>query len=161
MSDNNDTNNLFVFTKEGIQKLKEELEQRKGPVADEIKQRLNEARAKGDLSENAEYEVARDDMNNNRNRIQELEYIINNAKIVDTPSGEVVGVSSVVTVLNLSTDDETTYTLVSPFEADVFSGKLSVTSKLGQALMGKTIGDVVSFENKNGKVVEYKIVSIK
>ena len=151
------------ITAEGLQKLEEELAQRKGPIREEIVERLKEARAQGDLSENSEYDQAKEDQGKNESRIVELEQMIKTAVIIDTSASSKEGKVSLgctVVLKDMETDEEETYTLVGTTEADPFDNKISNESPVGKAVIGKKIGDVVVAVTPAGEL-SYKILEVK
>lgn len=147
------------ITKEGLKKLKDELEDRKTRLRQEIAQAIKEAKEQGDLSENAEYAEAKSQQNENESRIAELEMIVKNSEIVekdDSRKGAQIG--SVVRVkLN---KNEMEFTIVGSNEADPANFKISNESPLGKAFMGNNAGDNVKVSTPKG-VIEYKIVDVK
>jgi transcription elongation factor GreA len=149
------------LTAEGAARLKRELEELKGPRRQEIAERLRSAISMGDLSENADYHKAKEDQGFLEGRIQELEYILNNAIVVAEHEGkhEVVAVGARVTVQEEDFPEET-YHLVGAKEADPRNGKISNESPIGSALMGKREGDVVNVKTPGGQV-ELKIIRIE
>ena len=152
-----------ILTAEGLRKLKEELAQRKGEIREEIVERLKEARAQGDLSENSEYDQAKEDQGKNESRIVELEQMIKTAVIIDTSASSKEGKVSLgctVVLKDMETDEEETYTLVGTTEADPFDNKISNESPVGKAVIGKKIGDVVVAVTPAGEL-SYKILEVK
>ena len=151
------------ITAEGLQKLEEELAQRKGAIREEILERIKEARAQGDLSENSEYDQAKEDQGKNESRIVELEQMIKTAVIIDTSASSKEGKVSLgctVVLKDMETDEEETYTLVGTTEADPFDNKISNESPVGKAVIGKKIGDVVIAVTPAGEL-SYKILEVK
>ena len=151
------------ITAEGLQKLEEELAQRKSVIREEILERIKEARAQGDLSENSEYDQAKEDQGKNESRIVELEQMINTAVIIDTSASSKEGKVSLgctVVLKDMETDEEETYTLVGTTEADPFDNKISNESPVGKAVIGKKIGDVVVAVTPAGEL-SYKILEVK
>ena len=151
------------ITAEGLQKLEEELAQRKGAIREEILERIKEARAQGDLSENSEYDQAKEDQGKNESRIVELEQMIKTAVIIDTSASSKEGKVSLgctVVLKDMETDEEETYTLVGTTEADPFDNKISNESPVGKAVIGKKIGDVVVAVTPAGEL-SYKILEVK
>ena len=151
------------ITAEGLQKLEEELAQRKSVIREEILERIKEARAQGDLSENSEYDQAKEDQGKNESRIVELEQMIKTAVIIDTSASSKEGKVSLgctVVLKDMETDEEETYTLVGTTEADPFDNKISNESPVGKAVIGKKIGDVVIAVTPAGEL-SYKIVEVK
>ena len=151
------------ITAEGLQKLEEELAQRKSVIREEILERIKEARAQGDLSENSEYDQAKEDQGKNESRIVELEQMIKTAVIIDTSASSKEGKVSLgctVVLKDMGTDEEETYTLVGTTEADPFDNKISNESPVGKAVIGKKIGDVVVAVTPAGEL-SYKILEVK
>lgn len=150
------------FTKEGLEKLKGELAQLAGVERKKISQQIAEARDKGDLSENAEYDAAKDAQGMLELKISKLQDVINNARIIDetkTHSGE-VRMFTTVKIKNLTSNKEFTYTLVSESEANLKEGKISVSSPIGTGLLGKKVGEVAEIQAPAGKL-EFKIIDIQ
>ena len=151
------------ITAEGLKKLEEELAQRKGPIREEIVERLKEARAQGDLSENSEYDQAKEDQGKNESRIVELELMIKTAVIIDTSSSGKEGIVSLgctVILKDVETGEEETYTVVGTTEADPFNNKISNESPVGTAILGKKIHDVVVANTPAGELF-YEILEVK
>lgn len=152
-----------LVTKAGLEKLKAELKDFKEVRRKEVASRLKEAIAYGDLSENSEYEEAKNEQAFVEGRIVELERMIGNAKIItDDKRGEdTVQIGVTVTVQNLTeNDDPETYTIVGSTEADPVEHKISNESPIGSAILGKAKNDVVKVKVPAG-VFEYKILKIK
>ena len=151
------------ITAEGLRKLEEELAQRKGPIREEIVERLKEARAQGDLSENSEYDQAKEDQGKNESRIVELELMIKTAVIIDTYSSGKEGIVSLgctVILKDVETGEEETYTVVGTTEADPFNNKISNESPVGTAILGKKVHDVVVANTPAGEL-SYEILEVK
>jgi transcription elongation factor GreA len=152
-----------LVTKAGLEKLKTELKEYKDVRRKEVAQRLKEAIAYGDLSENSEYEEAKNEQAFVEGRIAELEKMITNAKIItDDKSGQnSVQIGTTVTVQNMTEEDEAeTYTIVGSTEANPIEHKISNESPIGSAILGKTKGDIVRVKVPAG-IYEYKILKIK
>jgi len=150
------------FTKEGLEKLKKELERLEKIERPKNIKAIEEARAHGDLSENAEYHAAKERQSFIVGRINELKDIISRSEVIEVeegPSDRVVFGKTVV-LYNLKTDKEEVYQLVGPYESDPENGKISVTSPLGQALIGREKGDEIKVKTPGG-IQEYEIVDIK
>lgn len=146
------------ITKQGLEKLKKELEYLEKVERKNIAERLAEAIAQGDLSENAGYQITKENQFFLEKRIKELKYIIDNAKIIDKTKSNVISLSSVV---SLETDKEKIeIQIVVPEEVDIMQGKISFQSPLGKALLGKRKGEKVVIKNKEGISQEYKIIDI-
>lgn len=127
----------------------------------EIAAKISVAREDGDLKENAEYHAAKNDQSFLETRILQLRDQLQNAVIVEASGGGTeVGFGSTVTLLDTATDKEVTYTIVSSFEQDIAAGKLSNSSPVAEALLGKPIGEVVTVRLPNGKTRDFKVVSI-
>lgn len=162
MADANNGKEVLV-TKSGLAKLKDELREYKEVRRKEVAKRLKEAIAYGDLSENSEYEEAKNEQAFVEGRVVELEKMIANAKIItDDKSGQdTVQIGTTVTVKNLTEDDEPeTYTIVGSTEADPIGHKISNESPIGSAMLGKTKNDTVKVKVPAG-IYEYKILKIK
>jgi len=143
------------FTKEGLQKLKDELQDLKENQVREVKKLIAEARAFGDLKENAAYHDARDKMSFLLGRIEQLEGAINEAVIREKDGDLTIGIGSDIKMLFGAEKQE--YKIVSPTEADILKNKISYQSPLGQQLMGKKAGDKFNFGEKKIKVKVLKI----
>lgn len=159
-----DDDETFV-TKEGLKKLKEELEHLKETRRKEVAQRLKEAISYGDLSENSEYEEAKNEQAFIEGRILELEHKVKSAKIItehsDKKMGKEVNMGSTVSIRNMTEHDdaEESYTIVGATEADPFDHKISNESPIGKALLSRVRGDKVKVHTPSG-VVEYEIVKV-
>jgi transcription elongation factor GreA len=151
----------MYLTAEGAIRLKKELEHLKGPEREEMSKRLRAAIQQGDLSENADYHKAKEDQGFLEGRIQELEYLLKNATIVEAPQGQVdrVAVGVRVTVQEGDYPPET-YMLVGVKEADPRKGRISHESPIGQALIGGHVGDEIVAETPGGPVC-LKIIRIE
>ncbi len=142
------------LTEEGLQKLKEDLQFMRTKERARIAKAIAEARAQGDLSENAEYDAAKEEQGHLEARIAKLEHTISNARIVDesTIDSTKAYILSKVRVKNLKNGAEQTYTLTSAQEANLAEGKISIGSPIGKGLLGKSVGDVVEIHVPAGKV---------
>ena len=146
------------LTKAGYRKLEEELRYLIDVVRDEVKRQLAEARAQGDLSENADYDAARGKQAEVEGRIREIEYILNNSEIIEeNAKANRVGLGSTVTLKFLDSGKEAEYMIVGSVESDPFNGKISNSCALGEALMGKSVGDVVEIK----AIKSYKVEVLK
>ena len=155
----NDQHDAFL-TQEKFEELKAELEHLKTVRRKEVAESLEYARSLGDLSENAEYQEARDMQAAIEERIGHLEQVIKEAKIVaHVKKGDVVGLGTQVTIQKDSEKESRTYTIVGSEEANIHEHKLSYLSPLGEALMGKAKGDTFTFDTPNGKQ-SYKILKV-
>ncbi|MBE5896588.1 MAG: transcription elongation factor GreA [Lachnospiraceae bacterium] len=152
-----------VLTREGKEKLEEELETLKVERRDEVAEKLKEARAQGDLSENAEYDAAKDEQAEIEARIEEIEQILKNAEVHDEADTDVTkaGIGATVTILDMEFNDEYTYKIVGSTEASSLDNKISNESPVGSAIIGHSEGDVVTIETPDGESAEFKILAIK
>lgn len=151
----------FVMTQKNLDDLKEELEYLVKTKRPEIIERIAEARSHGDLSENAEYDAAREEQRSNEGKIAEIEYQIKNAVVhEEITDNSYVHLNSVVTVLDEEFGEEETYTISSVTDVDVMNGKISSESPVGSALMRHRIGEEVLVVAPNGEY-KLKIVSIR
>jgi transcription elongation factor GreA len=152
---------IYEMTYEGITEMQEELERRKTVVAAEVAERLKEARALGDLSENSEYDDAKAAQADNEIRIAEIEQILKNAKLIEDKeiSRTRVTLGGFVTLVDEDTKEEREFKLVGQQEEDIFNGKISSESPVGAAIMGKKRNDVVQVRTPAG-MLKYKIVKI-
>lgn len=153
--------NYTYLTQGGFDKIKADLEELKSNGRQEAARAIAEARAQGDLSENAEYDAAKDAQGLLELKISELEAIISNARIIDESQldDSKVAILSNVTIKNLKTGKEMTYKLVSETEADAKQMKISVTSPIGQGLLGKIRGEVAKVTTPAGQM-EFEVVEI-
>jgi transcription elongation factor GreA len=150
------------YTEEGLKKLQEELNQLKNVERPRISQQIAEARDKGDLSENAEYDAAKDAQGMLELRISKLEEVMANARLVDESKldNSKALVLSTVKIKNKTSGQVMSYTLVAENEADLKLGKISVSSPIGKGLLGKKVGDVAEINVPSGKL-QFEIVEIK
>ena len=151
-----------LMTYEGLKKLEDELSDLKVVRRKEVAQKIREAREQGDLSENAEYDAAKDEQRDIEARIEEIEKILKNAEVADDESSKkgTVNLGCTVTVLDVEFDEQIDFRLVGSTEAKSLENKISNESPLGRALIGKRAGDVVEVEAPNG-VITYKILKVK
>lgn len=149
------------YTKEGFQKLKEELEHLESVQRPEISRQIAEARDKGDLSENAEYDAAKNAQGMLELQISKLQEEIRNARIIDESKmdSSKVLILSIVKIKNLKNNAVMTYTLVPENEADLKAGKISVSSPIAKGLLGKKVGDTADIQVPAGKVT-FEIIDI-
>lgn len=147
---------------EGYQKLKDELKDLTTRGRREVAEKIEDARSHGDLSENAEYDAAKEEQGHLEKRIAELEDTLANSRVLDEKNMDdsKVYVLSTVTVLNKKTEKQMSYTLVSKDEADFKQGKISVDSPIGNALMGKEVGEIVNVDVPAG-TLELEIKNIE
>lgn len=150
-----------VLTPDGLKKLEDELEYLKVTGRAEIAEKIKIARGFGDLSENAEYDAAKDAQANMEERISKIEEMLKNAQVVDVADvdTDAVSILSKVKVYDADFDEEETYTIVGSTEADPDANKISDESPIGRALIGRKVGEVVSVETPGG-VIELKILEI-
>lgn len=153
---------VSYYSKEGLEKLKKELEQMKSIERPKISQQIAEARDKGDLSENAEYDAAKEAQGLLEMKISKLEETLSNARLMDTSKIDTskVMVLSTVTIKNKRNGAQMSYKLVSESEADLKSGKISISSPIGKGLSGKHVGEVAEIQTPAGKM-EFEILDIK
>jgi len=142
------------LTQEGLDRLKAELEQLMRVERPKISQQIAEARDKGDLSENAEYDAAKEAQGLLEMKISKLEALVADAKVIDESklSGDLILILSKVKLKNVANGATMTYTLVPEKEANLKEGKISVESPIGKGLLGKKVGDVAEIQVPNGKV---------
>ena len=152
----------FPMTAEGLVRLQEELRLLKADERPAVIRAIAEARAHGDLSENAEYHAARERQSFIEGRIAELESIIPSVEVIDPTkmSGDQVRFGAHVTVVDEETEDEKTYRIVGAFEADMKSGSISISSPLAKALIGRKVGDSVEVPAPGGSRV-YEIAAVR
>lgn len=153
--------NYTYLTQGGYDKLKAELDELKSTGRREAAHAISEARAQGDLSENAEYDAAKNAQGMLELKISELETILSNARVIDESQldDSKVAILSNVTIQNLKTGKEMTYKLVSETEADARLMKISVTSPIGQGLLGKVKGEVAKIQTPAG-AMEFEVLDI-
>lgn len=153
--------NLTYYTEEGLENLKSELKQLQTVERPKISQQIAEARDKGDLSENAEYDAAKEAQGLLEARIAKMDDLIANARIVDESQidSSKVFILSKVKIKHLKMKKDFEYTLVAENEADLKSGKISIDSPIGKGLLGKEVGDVADVETPAG-IVKFEILSI-
>lgn len=152
---------LSYYTKEGLEKLNRELKQLQTVERPKISQQIAEARDKGDLSENAEYDAAKEAQGLLEARIAKMEDLIANARIVDESQidSSKVFILSKVKIKHLKMKKDFEYTLVAENEADIKAGKISIESPIGKGLVGKEVGDIAEVETPAG-IVEFEILNI-
>jgi transcription elongation factor GreA len=153
---------VFPMTQAGKEKLVQELEYLKSVKRKEVVERIKIARSFGDLSENSEYDSAKEEQAFVEGRITTLENMIRNAKIIEETemTSDAVGLGRSVTFVELPDGEEETYTIVGSAEADPFEGKISNDSPIAKSLFGKKVGDQVSVQTPGGEM-SVRIVSIK
>lgn len=151
-----------LLTYEGLKKLEEELEELKVNKRKEISQKIKEAREQGDLSENAEYDAAKDEQRDVETRIEEIEAILKNAEVVDEDEMKAgrVNIGSKITILDMEFNETIEYKMVGSTEANILKNLISNESPLGAAIMGKKKNDTVNVETPAG-TVQYKILKVE
>ena len=155
-----DNEKEIVLTAEGLEKLKAELEQLKTVTRKEVTEKIKQALSFGDLSENSEYDEARNEQAEVESRINEIEHMLKYVRVIDEAeiNADVVGIGSKVKFLDVEFGDELEYLIVGPTEVDP-NGKLSYESPVGAALMQHAVGDIVTAATPDGPV-EFKILEI-
>lgn len=151
-----------ILTYQGLQKLEEELQNLKVVRRKEVAQKIKEAREQGDLSENAEYDAAKDEQRDIEARIEDIEKILKNAEVVVEEEVELdkISIGCKVKILDVEENEELEYKIVGSTEANSLKGKISNESPVGKALLGAKIGDVVKVETHVGEL-EYKVLEIQ
>ncbi|QZY54703.1 transcription elongation factor GreA [Crassaminicella profunda] len=152
----------IILTREGLQKIEDELEQLKTVRRKEVAERIKEAIAFGDISENSEYDEAKNEQAQVEERIAKLEMTLRKAKVLDESqiSLDVVNVGSIVKVKDLEFDEDVEYTIVGSAEADPYEGKISNEAPVGRGLLGSRVGDIVDVQVPDG-IIKYEILEIK
>lgn len=150
-----------ILTLSGLKELEEELQHLKVVKRKEVAEKIKEARAQGDLSENAEYDAAKDEQSDMEKRIEEIEKILKNAEVIDEDEVDLnkVSIGCTVTLKDLDFDEEVTYKIVGSTEANILKGKISNECPVGIALIGSAIGDTVEVEGIDEKS-HYKVLAI-
>ena len=151
-----------ILTYAGLKALEEELENLKVVKRKEVAAKIKEAREQGDLSENAEYDAAKDEQRDIEARIEEIEKILKNAEVVVEDEGDFdkINIGCSVLVYDKEFDEEIQFKIVGSTEANSLQGKISNESPVGQALLGKKVGDEIQVETQAG-VMEYKVLKIE
>ena len=151
-----------ILTYEGLRKYEDELHELKVIKRKEVAEKIKEAREQGDLSENAEYDAAKDEQRDIEARIEELEKILKNAEVVDEDEVdlEVINIGCRVKILDVEYNDELEYKIVGSTEANSLKGKISNESPVGKALIGKKVGEVITVETQAG-AFQYKVLEIQ
>ena len=151
-----------ILTYAGLKQYEDELQNLKVFLRKEVSQKIKEAREQGDLSENAEYDAAKDEQRDIELRIEELEKLLKNAEVVveDEIDLEKISVGCQVKVLEMDEDEEMEFRIVGSTEANSLQNKISNESPVGHALLGKKVGDVVDVETQVG-VIQYKVLEIQ
>ena len=150
------------ITYEGLKKLEAELEELKTVKRKEVAQKIKEARELGDLSENAEYDAAKDEQRDIEARIEEIEKILKNVEVVDEDEVDLskVSIGCKIKLKDLEFDDEFEFKIVGSTEANSLKGKISNESPVGKAVEGRKVGDVVEVEAQDG-IIKYEILEIQ
>lgn len=153
--------NINYYTKEGLDKLKAELHHMKTVERPSISEQIGEARDKGDLSENAEYDAAKEAQGHLEAKISKLETVLSNARVLDDSEldNSKVLILSNVKIKNVSNGMELDYKLVAENEADLKAKKISVDSPIGKGLLGKSVGDIADIQVPNG-TMQFEIIEI-
>jgi transcription elongation factor GreA len=152
---------INYYTAEGLKKLKDELNELKTVQRPSISEQIGEARDKGDLSENAEYDAAKEAQGILEMKISKMENIVANARLIDDTKmdNSKVFILSIVTIKNISNGMEMIYTLVAENEADIKLRKISVDSPIGKGLLGKKIGQIAEIQTPGGSL-QFEVISI-
>jgi len=150
-----------ILTYEGLKKLEDELQELKVVKRKEVADKIKEAREQGDLSENAEYDAAKDEQRDIEARIEEIEKILKNAEVVveDDVNLDQINIGCSVRIYDMEFEEELEYKIVGSTEANSLKGKISNESPVGKALMGKKVGDMVTVETQAGEI-SYKVLEI-
>lgn len=152
------------MTVEGKQKLEEELKTLKSEKRPEVIEAISEARAHGDLKENAEYHAAREQQGFIEGRIQEIEAKLSQAQVIDVtqmPQSDKVIFGSTVELFNVDTEESITYQIVGDDEADIGQNKISFQAPIAKALIGKNEGDEINFKSPDGREHQYEITEVR
>ena len=151
-----------ILTRAGLDKLEEELTELETVKRKEIAEKIKEAREQGDLSENAEYDAAKDEQRDIEARIEELKKILKNAEVVDEEEGDpdLISVGCKVTVHDIEFDENVTFWIVGSTEANSLDNKISNESPLGMALIGTRAGDIIDVEAPSG-IMQYQVLEIE
>ena len=151
-----------ILTYEGLKKYEDELQDLKVVKRREVAQKIKEAREQGDLSENAEYDAAKDEQRDIEARIEELEKILKNAEVVDEDEVDLgrINIGCQFKILDLEYNDELSYKIVGSTEANSLKGKISNESPVGKALIGAQVGDVITVETPAG-AFKYQVLEIQ
>lgn len=151
-----------ILTYAGLKKYEDELQDLKVNRRREVAQKIKEAREQGDLSENAEYDAAKDEQRDIELRIEELEKLLKNAEVVDEDEVDLnkISIGCMVKVYDIEFDEEMEFQIVGSTEANSLKNKISNESPVGQALLGRSVGEVVDVETQAG-VIQYKVLDIQ
>ena len=150
-----------ILTYEGLKKLEDELQDLKVVKRKEVADKIREAREQGDLSENAEYDAAKDEQRDIEARIEEIEKILKNAEVVVDEDVDLdkISIGCSIRILDIEFDEELEYKIVGSTEANSLKGKIANESPVGKALLGKKVGDTVTVETQVGEI-SYKVLEI-
>ena len=140
----------ILLTSEGFLELEEELNNLKNVRRPRVIEAIKDARAQGDLSENADYDAARNEQAEVEGRIKQIEFMLANAQIIEKSSNHTVDLGSTVTISYVDDDEEEVYSIVGRMEADPFENKISNESPIGKAIIGKKEGDTINVESPTG-----------
>ena len=149
----------ILLTSEGFLELEEELNNLKNVRRPRVIEAIKAARAQGDLSENADYDAARNEQAEVEGRIKQIEFMLANAQIIEKSSNHTVDLGSTVTISYVDDDEEEVYSIVGRMEADPFENKISNESPIGKAIIGKKEGDTINVESPTGSY-QIKIVKV-
>ena len=151
-----------ILTYAGLKQYEDELQNLKGVKRKEVAQKIKEAREQGDLSENAEYDAAKDEQRDIELRIEELEKLLKNAEVVVEEEIDVnkINIGCKVKLLDVEYDEEMEFYIVGSTEANSLQNKISNEAPVGRALIGKSVGDVVDVETQAG-IIQYKVLEIQ
>ena len=151
-----------ILTYAGLKQYEDELQDLKVHRRQEVAQKIKEAREQGDLSENAEYDAAKDEQRDIELRIEELEKLLKNAEVIDEDEIDInkISIGCKVKVYDVDFDEEIEFRIVGSTEASSLQNKISNESPVGQALLGKSVGDVVDVETQAG-TIQYKVLEIQ
>lgn len=151
-----------ILTYAGLKELENELQELKVVKRKEVAQKIKEAREQGDLSENAEYDAAKDEQRDIETRIDEIETVLKNAEVVveDEVDLDKINIGCRILLMDMDFNEEVEYRLVGSTEADILKNKISNESPIGQALIGHTVGDVVDVEGVD-EISKFKILDIQ
>lgn len=149
----------ILLTSEGFLELEEELNNLKNVRRPKVIEAIKDARAQGDLSENADYDAARNEQAEVEGRIKQIEFMLANAEIIEKSSNHTVDLGSTVTISYVDDDEEEVYSIVGRMEADPFENKISNESPIGKAIIGKKEGDTINVESPTGSY-QIKIVKV-
>ena len=151
-----------ILTYEGLKRYESELEELKVNKRQEVAQKIKEAREQGDLSENAEYDAAKDQQRDIEARIEDLEKLLKNAEVVDEDEVDLdkISIGCKIKILDVEFNEELEYKIVGSTEANSLKGKISNESPVGHALLGHKVGDLVEVETQVG-VIQYQVLEIQ